>query len=75
MVPSYVHPDDSYTLKNLIGDSGDYGLKFDEEGYVCDILVVNRNERLKFDEEGNVCDSEGRIFVDENDNSWSKDCD
>ena len=55
MVPSYVHPDDSYTLKNLINDSGDYGLKFDEEG--------------------NVCDSEGRIFVDENDNSWSKDSD
>ena len=36
MVPSYVHPDDSYTLKNLISDSGDYGLRIDLDGNVID---------------------------------------
>lgn len=55
MVPSYVHPDDSYTIDDLKRDSGDYSLRIDLDG--------------------DVIDFDGNVYIDENDNSWSKDSD
>lgn len=48
-VPSYIDPDDSYTLENLRSDSGDSSLKFDLD----DDTVVDSEGSTFVDENGN----------------------